>query len=206
MLAPMKARKTGSYMTTIKTGPRAGQKVKMTVYTIYSATEDQLELFELVQGDNFKVNDDGYPILISVDYEGDWVTIEPGKKTNKNGDLEDTYRAVPSEDFELKRQILTQRVAPEPAIVAFKPIRRKITDSIIGAGAPDDTAGANPDASNPDAVVTDPADTTNPVDIVTDPKDTVANPVDTTVDPKATVDPKNAKGNKQEKTALDPNF
>ena len=91
-----------------------GNVVRTYVYKVVSATADELADYQATQNVNYREDEDGSPLFYTINFEGNVVDIVKGKtKDQVTGVLTDVYRALSSEDFELKRSILT---APSPVM------------------------------------------------------------------------------------------
>ena len=81
-----------------------GQRIKVYVYEIISATAAELTDYELHQGVNFVRDEEtGRPLFYTTNFEGNHVDIVKAKGKARTGELVTIYRALSSEDFELKR-------------------------------------------------------------------------------------------------------
>lgn len=125
----MKASLVNKYNTVSKT---TGNLVRMYVYQINSATADEIAEFQLIQGINYR-EEDGIPLFFTTSFEGNYVDLVKGKRKDPaTGVLTEAFRAISSEDFELKRSILTA-----PARTATMPVVNKAAASKIEITNPD---------------------------------------------------------------------
>jgi hypothetical protein len=88
---------------------KLGTVARIYVYKVVTATDTELIDFELSQGVNYKVDEEGSPLFFTTNFEGNFVDLVKGKtKDRTSGMLVDAYRPMSSEDFELKRSIYTR--------------------------------------------------------------------------------------------------
>jgi len=86
----------------------SGNLVRMYVYKVTSATNDELLDYELTQGVNYRTDEDGSPLYFTTNFEGNVVDLVKSKtKDRVSGQLTDAYRPLSSEVFELQRSIIT---------------------------------------------------------------------------------------------------
>lgn len=110
-----------------------GQRIKVYVYEITSATGAELTDYELHQGVNFVRDEEtGRPLFYTTNFEGNHVDIVKAKGKNKDGALVSIYRALSSEDFELKRSNYERGNTPVVSIPAVN----------VNAATQIDTSGA----------------------------------------------------------------
>lgn len=125
----MKATLVNKYNTVSKT---TGNLVRMYVYQINSATADEIAEFQLIQGINYR-EEDGVPLFFTTSFEGNYVDLVKGKRKDPaTGVLTEAFRAISSEDFELKRSILTA-----PARTATVPVINRATAGKVEITNPD---------------------------------------------------------------------
>jgi len=88
---------------------KLGTVARIYVYKVVTATDAELTDFELSQGVNYKIDEEGSPLFFTTNFEGNAVDLVKGKtKDRTSGMLVDAYRSMSSEDFELKRSIYTR--------------------------------------------------------------------------------------------------
>ena len=120
----MKATLINKYNTVSKT---SGNLVRVFVYKVVSATADELADFEITQGVNYRVDEDGLPLFFASNFEGNNVDLLKSKVRNRNtGMLEEAYRVLSTEEFELKRSVITASVSAPVVRVAPKAAASKI--------------------------------------------------------------------------------
>ena len=108
---------------------QAGNVVRMYVYKVVAGTADEVADFQATQGDNYREDEDGSPLYFTTTFEGNVVDIVKGKtKDRLTGVLVDVYRPLSSEDFELKRSIMTPR--PVASTIATGITTKKAAESI----------------------------------------------------------------------------
>jgi hypothetical protein len=101
----MKAVKINSYY-------KQGTTTRVHVYKIVQATSAEIADYQLTQGANYKFDtEDNAPLFFTTSFEGNSIEILKGKaKDRTTGLLVDAYRAICSEDFELKRSAYTSMI------------------------------------------------------------------------------------------------
>jgi hypothetical protein len=113
----MKAKLVNKYN---KVSETTGSIVRVYVYSVISATADELADYQATQT-AYKEDEDGNPLYFTTTFEGNLVDIVKGKtKDRLTGSLVDTWRPLSSEDFELKRSIMTastRTASVAPAVV-----------------------------------------------------------------------------------------
>ncbi len=120
----MKANLINKYNTVSK---KTGQLVRVFVYKVVSATSDELADFEITQGVNYRIDEDGSPLFFTSNFEGNTVDLLKSKVRNREtGQLEEAYRVLSTEDFELKRSVITASVTAPVVRVAPKAAATKI--------------------------------------------------------------------------------
>jgi len=124
----MKAVKVNSYN---KISETTGKLVRVHVYKITQATAAELADYQLVQGIRYKTDsEDGSPLFFTLGYAGNVIDLVKGKvKDRTTGTLVDAYRAISSEDFELKRSIyesMAVQINPVPNVAAISANSAKI--------------------------------------------------------------------------------
>ena len=100
------------------------------VYKVIMASPEELEDYETTQAENFVADDDGLPLFFSPQFEGNMIDLEKSKSKDAKGNLRDSYKAVSSEDFELKRSVY-DKPAQSASIPTLKPLARKATGSLL---------------------------------------------------------------------------
>lgn len=107
-----------------------GNVVRTYVYEVTSFTPDELAEYQLTQGINYRESEEsGNPLYFTSTFEGNYVDIVKAKsKDRTTGLMTDVYRPISSEDFELKRSMLTaaNRQATTPVVTAKPAAAAKI--------------------------------------------------------------------------------
>jgi hypothetical protein len=106
-----------------------GNIVRMYVYKVIAGTADEVADFQSTQGVNYREDEDGSPLYFTTNFEGNVVDLVKSKaKDRETGDLIDAWRPLSSEDFELKRSIITasSRVATPATAVTVKKVAAPI--------------------------------------------------------------------------------
>lgn len=113
----MKAQLVNKYNKVASTG----NVVRIYVYKVTAATADELLDYEVTQGVNFRVDEDGSPLYFTSNFEGNVVDLVKSKtKDRLTGQLTDAYRPLSSEVFELQRSIITSAMRTPSISVASK--------------------------------------------------------------------------------------
>jgi len=112
----MKAVKINSYY-------KAGTTTRVHVYKIVQATSAEIADYQLTQGANYKFDtEDNAPLFFTTSFEGNNVDLVKGKaKDRTTGALIDVYRAICSEDFELKRGMYSSMARQSTMIPRITP-------------------------------------------------------------------------------------
>jgi hypothetical protein len=128
----MKGKLINKYSTTSKT---TGAPVTMYVYDVLDYTADELADYQLTLNqngqDNYRTNEKGEPLFFTSQFEGNNIEIVKGKTYDGDtNNLVDRYRPLSSEDFELKRSLMSRQMQPVAAAPArVRPNRKAVTDS-----------------------------------------------------------------------------
>lgn len=123
----MKAKRVNKYR---KYSDKLNDWTTVYVYKVIVATPEELEDYETTQAENFVADDDGLPLFFSPQFEGNMIDLEKSKSKDAKGNLRDSYKAVSSEDFELKRSVY-DKPAQSASIPALKPLARKASGSLL---------------------------------------------------------------------------
>jgi len=84
-------------------------------------TADEIADYQLTKGEYYR-HQDGNPLHFTSSFEGNNVHLVKGKTYVKNGNLVDGFKAISSEDFELKRS--EYRKTLNPVDTTARPVRR----------------------------------------------------------------------------------
>lgn len=125
----MKAKRINKYR---KYNDKINDWITVYVYKVIQATPEQLEDYETTQAENFVADEDGLPLFFSAQFEGNVIDLEKSKAKDKKGNLIDVYKAVSSEDFELKKSVIQQPTQQYTA-VTVKPLEKAQKGSIMQA-------------------------------------------------------------------------
>ena len=142
----MKAKRINKYR---KWSDKANNYITMYVYKVISASPAELEDYETTQAENYVADEDGTPLYFSPQFEGNLIDLEKSKAKDDKGNLRDVYKAVSSEDFELKRSVYDKPVVTASSMPALKPLVRQQTGSVLTANS---TESVNTDAVDTEAV------------------------------------------------------
>lgn len=123
----MKAKRVNKYR---KYSDKLNDWTTVYVYKVIVATPEELEDYETTQAENFVADDDGLPLFFSPQFEGNMIDLEKSKSKDAKGNLRDSYKAVSSEDFELKRSVY-DKPAQSASIPTLKPLARKASGSLL---------------------------------------------------------------------------
>lgn len=115
-----------------KVSESTGKSIRVYTYKVHSYTADELADFQLTQGANYRQEEGtGEPLFFTTNFEGNNVEIVKSRGYEaETGRLVDVFKAIGSEDFELKRSMLEsdRRAADVSASPRITPNRRVVVD------------------------------------------------------------------------------